>query len=52
MQDAIAIQRLKTDIAVLRQHSWPPEHLEHVEGYPFIMVCKMKLNNIILNGKN
>ncbi|MBJ9985311.1 hypothetical protein IAE19_07615 [Acinetobacter sp. S40] len=34
MQDVIAIQRLKTDIAILRQHHWPPENLNHVEGLP------------------
>lgn len=34
MQDAIAIQSLKTDIALLRQHIYPPKFLEHVEGLP------------------
>lgn len=34
MQDAIAIQSLKTDIALLRQHIYPPQYLEHVEGLP------------------
>ena len=34
MQDAIAIQSLKTDIALLRQHIYPPQSLEHVEGLP------------------
>ena len=34
MQDAIAIQSLKTDIALLRQHIHPPQYLEHVEGLP------------------
>lgn len=34
MQDAIAIQSLKTDIALLRQHIYPPQFLEHVEGLP------------------
>lgn len=34
MQDAIAIQNLKQDIALLRQQVWPPEHLHAVEGLP------------------
>lgn len=34
MQDAIAVQSLKTDIALLRQHVFPPQYLEHVEGLP------------------
>lgn len=34
MQDAIAIQNLKNDIALLRQHIWPPQMLESVEGLP------------------
>ncbi len=51
MQDAIAVQSLKTDIALLRQHIFPPQYLEHVEGCQFIMVCKKKLWPIISNGK-
>lgn len=34
MQDAIAIQSLKTDIALLRQHIYPPQFLQQVEGLP------------------
>lgn len=34
MQDAIAIQSLKSDIALLRQNVWPPENLANVEGLP------------------
>ena len=34
MQDAIAIQSLKSDIALLRQNIWPPIHLANVEGLP------------------
>ena len=34
MQDAIAIQNLKSDIALLRQNIWPPVDLAHVEGLP------------------
>lgn len=32
--NAIAIQSLKNDIALLRQHIWPPQDLAHVEGLP------------------
>lgn len=34
MQDAIAVQSLKSDIALLRQNIWPPTHLANVEGLP------------------
>ena len=34
MQDAIAVQSLKSDIALLRQNIWPPVQLAHVEGLP------------------
>lgn len=34
MQDAIAVQSLKSDIALLRQNIWPPQHLASVEGLP------------------
>jgi hypothetical protein len=34
MQDAIAIQSLKSDIALLRQNIWPPVNLSNVEGLP------------------
>lgn len=34
MQDAIAVQSLKSDIALLRQNIWPPAHLANVEGLP------------------
>ena len=34
MQDAIAVQRLKSDIALLRQNIWPPQTLANVEGLP------------------
>ena len=40
MQDAIAVQRLKSDIALLRQTIWPPENLANVEGFPFTMPRK------------
>ncbi len=32
--NAIAIQSLKNDIALLRQHIWPPQNLAHVEDLP------------------
>ena len=34
MQDAIAVQSLKSDIALLRQNIWPPVNLANVEGLP------------------
>ncbi|TCM67743.1 hypothetical protein EC844_10737 [Acinetobacter calcoaceticus] len=34
MQDPIAVQSLKSDIALLRQNTWPPQHLANVEGLP------------------
>ncbi len=34
MQDAIAVQSLKSDIALLRQNIWPPQNLANVEGLP------------------
>lgn len=34
MQDAIAVQSLKSDIALLRQNIWPPLNLANVEGLP------------------
>jgi len=34
MQDAIVVQSLKSDIALLRQNIWPPVNLANVEGLP------------------
>ncbi len=52
MQDAIAVQRSKTDIALLRQHIFPPQYLEHVEGLPiYYGFAKKKLWPITNNGK-
>lgn len=34
MQDPIAVQSLKSDIALLRQNIWPPTDLAQVEGLP------------------
>lgn len=43
MQDAIAVQSLKSDIALLRQHIWPPNHLEHVESLPIYYGSKSEV---------
>jgi len=45
MQDAIAIQSLKTDIALLRQHVFPPQYLEHVEGLPIYYGLQEEVEN-------
>ena len=44
MSDAIAIQSLKTDIALLRQHVYPPQHLQHVEGLPIYYALKQEVD--------
>ena len=44
MSDAIAIQSLKTDIALLRQHVYPPQHLQHVEGLPIYYGLKHEVD--------
>ena len=44
MSDAIAIQSLKTDIALLRQHIHPPQHLQHVEGLPIYYGLKHEVD--------
>ena len=44
MSDAIAIQSLKTDIALLRQHVYPPQHLQHVEGLPIYYGLKQEVD--------
>ena len=44
MSDAIAIQSLKTDIALLRQHVYPPQHLQHVEGLPIYYALKHEVD--------
>nr|WP_174506241.1 hypothetical protein [Acinetobacter sp. Marseille-Q1620] len=44
MQDAIAIQSLKSDIALLRQNIWPPvTTLAHVEGLPIYYGSKAQV---------
>ncbi len=45
MQDVIAIQSLKTDIALLRQHVFPPQYLEHVEGLPIYYGLQEEVEN-------
>ena len=44
MSDAIAIQSLKTDIALLRQHIHPPQYLQHVEGLPIYYGLKHEVD--------
>ena len=44
MSDAIAIQSLKTDIALLRQHIHPPQNLQHVEGLPIYYALKQEVD--------
>lgn len=43
MQDAIAVQNLKSDIALLRQNIWPPANLAHVEGLPIYYGTKKEV---------
>ena len=45
MQDAIAVQRLKSDIALLRQTIWPPENLANVEGLPIYYASKIEVDD-------
>ena len=44
MQDAIAIQSLKSDIALLRQNIWPPANLAHVDGLPIYYGSKSEVD--------
>ena len=44
MQDAIAIQSLKSDIALLQQNIWPPSNLAHVEGLPIYYGSKSEVD--------
>lgn len=44
MHDAIAVQSLKSDIALLRQNIWPPEHLANVEGLPIYYGSKSEVD--------
>ena len=43
MQDAIAVQSLKSDIALLRQNIWPPVNLANVEGLPIYYGSKVEV---------
>ncbi len=43
MQDAIAVQSLKSDIALLRQNIWPPVDLANVEGLPIYYGSKSQV---------
>lgn len=43
MQDAIAVQSLKSDIALLRQNIWPPANLANVEGLPIYYGSKVEV---------
>lgn len=45
MQDAIAIQSLKSDIALLRQNIWPPADLANVEGLPIYYATKAEVES-------
>ena len=43
MQDAIEVQSLKSDIALLRQNIWPPANLANVEGLPIYYGTKSQV---------
>ncbi|SCC72689.1 hypothetical protein [Acinetobacter albensis] len=45
MQDAIAVQSLKSDIALLRQNIWPPANLANVEGLPIYYGSKAEVED-------
>ena len=45
MQDAIAVQSLKSDIALLRQNTWPPQNLANVEGLPIYYGTKAEVED-------
>ena len=44
MRDAIAVQSLKSDIALLRQNIWPPANLANVEGLPIYYGGKLEVD--------
>ena len=48
MQDAIAVQSLKSDIALLRQNIWPPQNLANVEGLPIYYGTKAEVEDYYL----
>lgn len=45
MQDVIAVQSLKSDIALLRQNVWPPSNLANVEGLPIYYGSKSEVDS-------
>lgn len=45
MQDSIAVQSLKNDIALLRQSIWPPTSLANVEGLPIYYGVKSEVEH-------
>ena len=45
MPDAIAVQSLKSDIALLRQNIWPPSNLANVEGLPIYYGIKSEVDD-------
>lgn len=48
MKDAIAVQSLKSDIALLRQNIWPPQNLANVEGLPIYYGTKAEVEDYYL----
>ena len=51
MQDAIAVQSLKSDIALLRQNIWPPQNLANVEGLPIYYGTKTEVEDFYRQWK-
>lgn len=51
MQDAIAVQSLKSDIALLRQNIYHPYNLHMLKACRFIMEHAQKWQNTISNGQ-
>ncbi|WOE32358.1 MULTISPECIES: hypothetical protein [unclassified Acinetobacter] len=45
MQESIAVQTLKSDIALLRQNIWPPVNLANVEGLPIYYGLKSEVDD-------
>ncbi|ENU38944.1 hypothetical protein [Acinetobacter johnsonii] len=48
MQDAIAVQSLKSDIALLRQNIWPPQNLANVGDLPIYYGTKAEVEDYYL----
>jgi hypothetical protein len=48
MNNAIAIQSLKTDIVNLRQHIHPPQHLQQVDGLPIYYGLQTEVDDYYL----